>query len=419
MAEKFIGNVLIAQSGGPTSVINASLAGAITEALNHECIEEIYGGLNGIAGILNEELIDLAEESQQSIRGLRYTPGSALGTTRYKLKTQDYERVLEVFEAHNIRYFFYIGGNDSQDTTNKISKFAEKKGYALRVIGIPKTIDNDLAMTDHCPGYGSVIKYLSTTIREIALDNEAMGQHDMVSIVEVMGRNTGWIAAGTALAQEPGLTSSAPHLIYLPEVTFSTTRFLEDVQKVLQKNKYCLVVVSEGLVDKDGNYIASAEGNTDSFGHSLLGGVGERLRNLIEENLGVKARAAKLGINQRAAAHCSSKTDNDDAFRCGQVAVEAAVEGENAKMVTLSRGGSDSYETETGLAEIESVANSVKTIPEAWLNTEKNGVTHQFIKYALHLVQGEVEVPYENGLPKFVRLSKKAVAKKLSAQATA
>ncbi len=242
MAEELIGNCLVAQSGGPTAVINASVAGVVSEALNHPCIEEIYGGMNGVLGILNEELIDLAEESQQNIRGLRFTPASALGTCRFKLKReQDYERVLQVFEAHNIRYFFYAGGNDSQDTADKISKLAKEKGYELRVIGVPKTIDNDLVTTDHCPGYGSVVKYLCSIVRETALDHEAMGQHDLVSIIEVMGRNAGWIAAGTTLAKGRENPKDAPHLIYLPELPFSREKFIEDVQGVLKKNKYCLV----------------------------------------------------------------------------------------------------------------------------------------------------------------------------------
>ncbi|MEC7273975.1 MAG: diphosphate--fructose-6-phosphate 1-phosphotransferase, partial [Verrucomicrobiota bacterium] len=225
MSEQLEGNCLIAQSGGPTSVINASLSGAVAEALNHECIEEIYGGLNGVLGILNEQLIDLAAESQQNIRGLRYTPGAALGTCRYKLKKHsDFERILQVFEAHNIRYFFYAGGNDSQDTADKISKLARERGYELRVIGIPKTIDNDLVTTDHTPGYGSVIKYIASTVKEIATDNAGMGQHDLVQVIEVMGRSAGWIAAGAALAKRRDDPNAAPHLIYLPEVAFSAEK---------------------------------------------------------------------------------------------------------------------------------------------------------------------------------------------------
>src|SRR5882757_7264101 len=308
---ELVGNVLVGQSGGPTSVINASVAGIVAEALNHECIEEIYGTLNGVLGLLQEDLIDLASESQQQIRALRHTPGAALGTCRYKLKKQaDFDRVLEVFKAHNIRYFFYIGGNDSQDTADKISKLAQAQGYELRVIGVPKTIDNDLPATDHCPGYGSVIKFISTTVRELACDNEAMGQHDLVSIVEVMGRNAGWIAAGASLAKRRDHPHDPPHLIYLPEVAFSTEKFLEDVKRVLKREKYCLIVVGEGLIDADGNYVSAAEA-TDAFGHAQLGGAGEYLKSLVEQNLpAVKARVAKLGIAQRAAVHAGSKTDS-------------------------------------------------------------------------------------------------------------
>lgn len=414
MAEELIGNCLVAQSGGPTAVINASVAGVISEALNQECIEEIYGGINGVLGILKEELIDLAEESQQNIRGLRYTPASALGTCRFKLKRdQEYERILEVFEAHNIRYFFYCGGNDSQDTADKISKLAQSKGYALRVIGVPKTIDNDLVTTDHCPGYGSVVKYLCSVVKESALDHEAMGQHDLVSIIEVMGRNAGWIAAGTTLAKSKENPNDAPHLIYLPELSFSKDKFIEDVQTVLKKNRYCMVVVGEGLVDKDGNYVANSASGQDAFGHQQLGGVGDFLANYVEQNLAVKARSCKLGIGQRAATHCSSQTDNDEAFMAGQAAVTAAMEGETDKMVILVRGEGEAYSCETGLAPLSEIANGVKEIPEDWISEDGVSMTAKFIKYAQPLIMGEVEVPYENGVPAYVRLSKRRVRKVL------
>ena len=414
MAEELIGNCLVAQSGGPTAVINASVAGVISEALNQECIEEIYGGMNGVLGILKEDLIDLAEESQQNIRGLRYTPASALGTCRFKLKRdQEYERILEVFEAHNIRYFFYCGGNDSQDTADKISKLAQSKGYALRVIGVPKTIDNDLVTTDHCPGYGSVVKYLCSVVKESALDHEAMGQHDLVSIIEVMGRNAGWIAAGTTLAKSKENPNDAPHLIYLPELSFSKDKFIEDVQNVLKKNKYCMVVVGEGLVDKDGNYVANSASGQDAFGHQQLGGVGDFLANYVEQNLAVKARSCKLGIGQRAAAHCSSQTDNDEAFMAGQAAVKAAMDGETDKMVILVRGEGEAYSCETGLAPLSEIANGVKEIPEDWISEDGVSMTAKFIKYAQPLVMGEVQVPFENGVPAYVRLSKRRVRKVL------
>ena len=414
MADDLEGNCLIAQSGGPTSVINASLAGSITEALNHECIEEIYGGLNGIQGILREEIVDLAEESQQNIRGLRYTPSSALGTSRYKLKrSQDYERVFEVFKAHNIRFFFYIGGNDSQDTASKLSKLTKEKGHDMRIIGIPKTVDNDLTGTDHCPGYGSVIKYVATTVKEIAFDSASMGQGDLVMVLEVMGRNAGWIAAGSSLAKRRDHPHDPPHLIYLPEVAFSPQKYIDDVKRILKSGNYCFVVVGEGLIDSDGNYVTVTGGQTDAFGHSQLGGVGEYLGNLAEQHLGVKARTTKLGYAQRAAVHCSSQVDNDEAFMAGQAAVRAAVEGNTDKFVTLQRSDSDHYSCETGLCDLEEVANNVKTIPQNWINEDGVSLNFQYFKYALPLVQGELEIPFENGVPKFVHLGKFRVERKL------
>jgi 6-phosphofructokinase 1 len=413
MAE-LVGNCLVAQSGGPTAVINASVAGVVAEALNHNCIEEIYGGLNGVLGIINEEIVDLAAESQQQIRALRHTPGAALGTCRFKLKKQqDFDRVLEVFKTHNIRYFFYCGGNDSQDTADKISKLAQAQNYELRVIGIPKTIDNDLPVTDHCPGYGSVIKYISATVRELSCDNEAMGQNDLVSILEVMGRNAGWIAAGSALAKRRDHPHDPPHLIYLPETPFSEEKFVEDVRRLLKREKYCFVVVGEGLVDKDGNYVATESGGTDAFGHAQLGGAGEYLKGLVEQKVGVKARTAKLGIAQRAAAHCSSKTDNDEAFLAGQAAVKAAIAGETDKMVVLVRGDTEHYTCETGLAPLSEIANGVKKLPREWINEDGVSMNFQFFRYALPLIQGEVTVPYDNGLPVFARLEKHRVEKTL------
>src|SRR5690625_343165 len=410
------GNILVAQSGGPTSVINASLSGVITEALNHECIEEVYGGLNGISGIINEELVDLAAESQQTIRGLRYTPGAALGSTRHKLKREEeLARILEVFEAHNIRYFFYAGGNDSQDTADRIAKLAVERDYELRVIGIPKTIDNDLVLTDHCPGYGSVIKYVASTVREMACDNASLGQNDFVSILEVMGRSAGWIAAGASLAKRRDHPEDPPHLIYLPEVAFSPEKCIEDVQRVLAKQKYCLIVVGEGLVDADGNYISLASTATDSFGHAALGGAGEYLAELIEGSLDVRARTAKLGYVQRSAAHLMSKTDSDEAFMAGQAAVKAAIAGESDVMVTLVRGDTDHYSCETGLAPLSEIANGVKMLPPEWIHEDGVSMNHQFVRYALPLIQGEINMPFEHGLPAVARLKNLPVEKVLPA----
>jgi len=414
--DELVGNVLVGQSGGPTSVINASVAGIVAEALNHAAIEEIYGGLNGVLGILQEELVDLASESQQQIRALRHTPGAALGTCRYKLKKQqDFERVLEVFKAHNIRYFFYIGGNDSQDTADKISKLAKEQGYELRVVGVPKTIDNDLTGTDHCPGYGSVIKYLAMTVRETACDNEAMGQGDLVSIVEVMGRSAGWIAAGTALAKRRDHPHDPPHLILLPEVPFDQEKVLEDVRRVLKRERYCLIVVAEGLVDADGNYLA-ADSATDAFGHARLGGAGEALGEIIEAGIpSAKVRVARPGLIQRAAAHASSKTDSDEAFLAGQAAVRAAIAGETDKMVTLVRGETEHYTVETGLAPLAEIANGIKKLPREWINEDMVSMNFQFLRYAQPLIQGEVAVPYENGVPTYARLDKVRVEKLLPA----
>ena len=407
------------QSGGPTSVINASVAGIIAEALNHSCVEEIYGALNGVLGILQEDLIDLAAESQQQIRALRHTPGAALGTCRYKLKkTQDFERVLEVFKAHNIRYFFYIGGNDSQDTADKISKLAQQQGYELRVVGVPKTIDNDLAGTDHCPGYGSVIKYLATTVKEIACDNEAMGQGDLVSIVEAMGRSAGWIAAGASLAKRRDHPHDAPHLILLPEVPFNQEKVLEDIRRVLKREKYCLVVVAEGLVDTDGNYLA-ADAATDAFGHAKLGGAGEALAEIVEAAIpSAKVRVSRPGLAQRAAAHSGSKTDVDEAFLAGQAAVRAAVAGETDKMVTLLRGEGDHYTCETGLAPLSEIANGVKKLPREWINEDNVSMNFQFLRYAQPLIQGEVILPHDTGVPVFARLDKVRIDKSLPAYET-
>ena len=415
MAE-LVGNVLVGQSGGPTSVINASLAGIVAEALNNESIEEIYGGLNGVLGILQEDLVDLASESQQQIRALRHTPGAALGTCRYKLKKQqDFERVIEVFKAHNIRYFFYIGGNDSQDTADKISKIAQQQGYELRVIGVPKTIDNDLTGTDHCPGYGSVIKYLSTTVREMACDNEAMGQGDLVSILEVMGRSAGWIAAGTALAKRRDHPHDPPHLILLPEVPFNQEKVLEDVKRVLKRERYCLIVVAEGLVDADGNYLA-ADSATDAFGHAKLGGAGEALGEIIESGVpNAKVRVCRPGLIQRAAAHAASKTDSDEAFLAGQAAVRAAIAGETDKMVTLVRGETEHYTVETGLAPLSEIANGTKTLPREWINEDLVSMNFQFLRYAQPLIQGEVTLPYDTGVAVYARLDKVRVDKVLPA----
>ena len=406
----------MAQSGGPTAVVNASVAGIIAEALNHDCVEEIYGSLNGVVGLLQEDLVDLAAESQQQIRALKHSPGAALGSCRFKLKKQaDLDRVLEVFKAHNIRYFFYIGGNDSQDTAAKISAHAQAQGHEVRVIGVPKTCDNDLPGTDHCPGYGSTAKYLATSVRELAADHDALGQGDLVSIIEVMGRGSGWIAASAALAKRRDQPHDPPHLIYLPEIPFNQEKCLEDIRRVLKREKFCQIVVAEGLTDADGNYV-SADPATDAFGHAQLGGAGEFLKDLVEANLpGVKVRVSNPGLLQRSAAHAASKVDADEAYLAGQAAVKAAIAGENDKLVTLVRGDTDTYTCETGLVALSEVANNVKKLPREWINEDGVSMNFQFIRYAQPLIQGEVSVPHENGVPVFARLDKVRVDKTLPA----
>lgn len=405
---------MIGQSGGPTAVINASVAGVVAEALNHACIEEVYGSLNGVLGLLNEDFVDLAAESQQAIRGLRYTPGAALGTCRAKLKKPaDYDRVLEVFKAHNIRYYFHIGDADSQETAAKLGELAKAAAYDLRVIGIPKTVENDLPATDHCPGYGSALKFIGATVKELALDADAMGQGDLVTIVEVMGRNTGWLAAGASLAKRRDHPNDPPHLVYLPEVPFTNEKFLDDVRRVLKREKHCVVVASEGLVDKDGNYVSVETSATDTAGHAQLGGVGEFMKDLVESQVGAKARVARLGVSQRAAAHLASKTDADEAFLVGQAAVKAAINGESDKLVTLVRGDGDNYTCETGLSALADVVGNLKKLPKEWVNEDGVSLNFQFFRYATPLIQGEVAVPYDNGLPAYARLGKEGVNKTL------
>ncbi len=417
----------MAQSGGPTPVINASLAGVISEALKHEDeIPEIYGGLNGIQGILNEEIVDLAAQTQQTLRALRHTPGAALGTCRYKVKKQeDFDRILQVFEAHNIRYFHYIGGNDSQDTAAKIDALAKERGYELRVVGVPKTIDNDLPRTDHCPGFGSVAKHIGVTVRETALDNAAMGQNDFVSILEVMGRNAGWLAASSVLAHRRDKTDdrvksnthyncTAPHIVLLPERPFNADAFIGRVQEVLKTERHCFVVVSEGVQDASGNYLGADTSSTDAFGHAVLGGAGEYLRNLVEDRFsGVKARASKLGITQRAASHNASKTDVDEAELCGAAAVRAALAGESGQMVTLVRTGKDAYAVETRLAPLTEIANGVNAFPADWIGEDGMSISQEFVKYALPLIQGEIQLPFEQGLPRYAQITPLKVARRL------
>ncbi|PYM15843.1 MAG: 6-phosphofructokinase [Verrucomicrobia bacterium] len=416
-----VGNLLVAQSGGPTAVINASVAGVIQEAGRHpDQIQEIYGGLNGILGILKEDLIDLQEEKRQTIEGLKHTPAAALGTCRYKIDfkkrpepaARDMDRLFLVFQAHNIRYFFYAGGNDSQDTARKIHDEAIKRVFEMRVVGVPKTIDNDLPHTDHCPGYGSVIKYNATTVMEIAADVGSMATDDgSCCIIEVMGRAAGWIAAGTVLAKRR--PSDAPHVILIPEVPFEQDKFLAKVREIVAALKYCIVVVGEGLKNAAGEEIAADKTKLDAFGHPVLSGAAERLADLVEENLRLKTRTVKLGYAQRAAAHCASETDVEEAAACGEAAVRAAVAGKSGYMVKLVRLQNKPYKWTIDLQPLADIANVEHFIPRDWISDDGFLPNEKFIEYARPLIEGELHLPDEGGLPKFVVLEKVPVEKKL------
>ena len=414
------GKAVVAQSGGPTAVINCSAAGVIETALaNGSVFEAVYGAYNGILGVLTEELFDLGREDPSELARLRRSPSAALGSCRHKLKDldasrADYERILEVFKAHNIRYFFYIGGNDSMDTADKLARLPADIDYELVVMGVPKTIDNDLGFTDHCPGYGSVAKYTAVTAMEAGRDTESLWTHDTTTVMEVMGRNAGWIAASAGLARR--CEEDAPHLIYLPEAPFSAEKLVADVRSCLKRFRRCFIVAGEGIRDADGNYVADAGGAfaRDAFGHTQLGGAADAVRALIEKEVGVKARTNKAGTSQRNAMHCASATDAAEAYMAGASAVERALEGVTGKMVTLVRGADDgAYRCTTALAGLAEVANAEKPLPAEFINDEGNGVTEAFLDYARPLVKGSAELEIgPDGLPVFARLARHMVARR-------
>jgi 6-phosphofructokinase 1 len=422
MSEQLVGNLLVAQSGGPTCAINASIVGVIQEAGKHDCIEEIFGGLNGIYGILNEDLIDINDEKAKTIDMLKYTPAAALGTCRYKIDfvkkpekaAKDMDRLFQIFEAHNIRYFFYAGGNDSQDTSHKIHLEAIKRNYPLRVIGIPKTIDNDLPYTDYCPGYGSVIKYDATTVMEVGIDVGSMATDDgSCCIIEVMGRSAGWIAAGTVLAKRH--PDDPPHIILLPEIVFDQKKFLDKVKEVVSRLKYCIVVAGEGIKDASGKEIGADEKNVDAFGHPLLSGAADKLASIVQGELGTKTRTVKLGYAQRAAGHFASLTDINNAVMVGAAAVKAAVEGKSGYMVKIVRKvtADNKIEWTTDLQPLEDIANKEKLVPRDWISEDGFMPNEKFIEYARPLIEGEVKLPIKDGLPCYYVLEKNLVEKKL------
>lgn len=413
MAKGLKGKALVAQSGGPTAVINSSAAGVIEACLATPEIEKVFGGLNGILGVLREEIYDITQESPRDIADLKRTPSAALGSCRYKVKTQeDVARIFEVLKAHNIRYFFYCGGNDSMDTADKLNRLAAKEGYELRVVGVPKTIDNDLAHTDHCPGFGSVAKYTATSIMEAGRDTEALYTHDTTTVYETMGRNAGWIAATGGLARRDA--EDAPDLVYVPEIAVSKERFIADIRTVLAEKRRAFICASEGMVDATGEYWATAGGAfaKDAFGHQQLGGVADVLRQVIETEVGVKARVCRPGTAQRNTMHFASLTDVEEAYMVGRRAVELALDGASGVMVTLVRESDSPYRVTTGTAPLERVANDEHKLPREYMNEAGNHITEAFRRYAVPLMRGEAPVTIgDDGLPVYVRLKKKLVAR--------
>ena len=403
-------NLIVGQSGGPTAVINSSLYGVVSEGRRHpDAIEHIYGMINGIEGFLKETILDFAEVLPgEKLDGLKSTPGAYLGSCRYKLpeSLEDpvYPKLFKKFEEMNIGWFFYIGGNDSMDTVSKLSRYAEKIGSDIRVIGEPKTIDNDLVHTDHTPGFGSAARYVASTVREITIDANVY-EKKSVTIIEIMGRHAGWLTAASALARK--YTGDNPLLIYLPETAFDQEAFLRAVERAFEKNCNIIVCVSEGIHDAQGTFICEYDNSvgTDTFGHKMLAGCGKYLENLVRNRLGVKARSVELNVSQRCSASMMSATDQQEAVKAGEFGVQAALNGVTGKMISFIRkeAQDDSYVMECGLEDVNDICNEEKTVPLNWITSDGSDVTEDFIRYARPLVQGTVEISYgEDGLPAFV-----------------
>ena len=403
------GACIIGQSGGPTAVINASVQGAIQAALEADCITRVLGAAHGIKGVLEDRLYDMGQEEPTELELLQNTPSSALGSCRYKLADPDvddtdYKRILEIFQKYNVRYFFYNGGNDSMDTCNKISKYMQKVGYECRIMGIPKTIDNDLNGTDHCPGFASAAKYISTSCMEVWQDAHVYDT-GMITVVEIMGRHAGWLAGSAALATWAGF---GPDLIYLPETDFDMERFIADVEDIYRRTGKCMIAVSEGIHYADGTFVSEAKTSaTDGFGHAQLGGLATMLAEVVKQRTGAKVRGIELSLLQRCGSHLASQADVEEAKLAGRVAVESAVAGVTDKMVAFEclRAG-ERYERRTVLQPLDIVANFEKKVPREWINEAGNGIEQPFIDYVLPLIQGEPERPREHSLPRFARLKK-------------
>ena len=400
-------NVIVAQSGGPTVAINASLAGVVDAAIKNDAYETVYGSIYGILGILNDNIMDLSAKAQSIssfIDTLKVSPAMYLGSCRYKLPDYEdddatYAFIFNQFKKYNIGAFFYIGGNDSMDTVLKLSHYGEQIGSDIRIIGIPKTIDNDLCITDHTPGYGSAAKYVASSILEIAHDTFIYSVKS-VTIVEIMGRDAGWLTAASALARNA--YNTAPHLIYLPEVTFDKEQFVNDVKDQLAKRNNVIIAVSEGIRDKDGNYISASTATNDQFGHSQLSGTGKCLEYMIKEAINVKVRSVEMNVLQRCASHISSLTDIEESFRLGSTAVACALEGKSQCMLTLNRESNAPYKVSIGTANIDGIANEAKSIPREWINEAGNDIMPALYEYMKPLIVGEPTIAYKDGIPAYL-----------------
>ncbi|MCT4543586.1 MAG: 6-phosphofructokinase [Vallitalea sp.] len=404
-------NCLIAQSGGPTSVINASLSGVISSSIESSAINTVYGSINGIQGVLNNNLINLSsifKDSKEKLERLKLTPSMFLGSCRYKLPNieddnEQYKLIFDIFKQNDIKYFFYIGGNDSMDTVLKLSQYAKAYKQDVKIIGIPKTIDNDLYGTDHTPGFGSAAKFVATTLLEISYDTYI---YDIpsVTIVEIMGRNAGWLTASSALARNKN--NSSPDLIYLPEVPFSIAEFIENLKQLQKKKRNIVVAVSEGIKDKNGNYICACQNSTnDKFGHAKLSGTGKTLEDIVCNELNCKVRSIELNVLQRSAMHIASLTDVTESTLVGKKAVEYALEGYTGKMVSIIRKNNNSYEYEITHVDIEKVANKEKRIPGEWISKDKNDITAPLLEYIKPLIYGEPNIEYKEGLPNYININ--------------
>lgn len=397
-------NLIVGQSGGPTAVINSSLAGVIDYAINSNKVNQVYGMINGVEGLLEENFINLGNifrHMPSELNRLKLTPAMYLGSCRYKLsgKKEEMEKVVEILEKLDVGYFVYIGGNDSMDTVKKLSDYTIENGIDIKVVGVPKTIDNDLNGIDHSPGFGSAAKYIASCVREVAYDTSIYSVKS-VHIIEAMGRNAGWLTAASALARQEDI--AAPHLIYLPEVVFSVENFVKDVREKLEQYNSVIVVVSEGIRDENGKYICANSNKVDIFGHTQLAGAGEYLKQVVEKEIGCKVRSLEPSVIQRSAGHIASLTDVEEAFNLGIVATEAVVNGKSGVFSTLRRVSTRPYSVEYTTEDVAVVANTEKKVPRSWINKEGNDVTQEIIDYINPLIEGVVQTPYRNGLPDYI-----------------